>query len=87
MEILKRQAHLLKRLMPGMRRVVVLLGGAVIQDEPLTNVVACYLDMAHPQSRYQEILQFSIASLPLSPGVHFASTVWNRDIYVSGGSR
>lgn len=70
-----------------MRRVVVLLGGTVIQDEPLTTVVACYLDLPHPQSRYRDILQFSIASLPLSLGVQFASTVWNHDIYVSGGSR
>lgn len=87
MEVLKRQAQSLKRLMPGMRRVVVLIGGAVVQEEPLTNVVALYMDMAHPQSRYGEVLQFSIASLPQPLGLRFASTVWKHEIFVSGGSR
>ena len=87
MEVLKRQAHTLKRLMPGMRRVVVLVGGCVIREEPLTSVVACYLDMGHPQSRYREILQFSIASLPQPLGLQSSSSTWKHDVYVSGGSR
>ncbi|KAL8616110.1 hypothetical protein ACOMHN_064660 [Nucella lapillus] len=86
-EILQRQILSLKRLMPGMRMVVVLIGGTVVHEEPLTNVVACYMDMAHPHSRFREILQFSIASLPLSVGLRFASATWNHDIYVCGGSR
>ncbi|XP_076445132.1 ectoderm-neural cortex protein 1-like [Babylonia areolata] len=82
-EMLKRQAHSLKRLMPGMSRVTVLLGGSVVLDEPLTNVVACWMD----PSRYRNVAQFSIASLPQSMGLRFASAVWKNDIYVSGGSR
>nr|KAG5688159.1 hypothetical protein BaRGS_028452 [Batillaria attramentaria] len=85
MEVLRRQAHSLKRLMPGMRRVAVLLGGCVVHGEPLTNVIACYLDLGYPQTR--EVLTFAIASLPRELGFRFASTVWKHDIYVSGGSR
>ncbi|KAL8616108.1 hypothetical protein ACOMHN_064658 [Nucella lapillus] len=86
-EILQRQILSLKRLMLGMRMVVVLIGETVVHEEPLTNVVACYMDMAHPHSRFREILQFSIASLPLSVGLRFASATWNHDIYVCGGYR